>query len=115
MKDLLCNPAPGVNPNTPTKSGDMNNVHLGPMTLGPIVTGVDPYNNTTFNLTMPGHILHPGWARRDVVFDGAATWIETTGGGTGLNPLNLNTILAPIVWGGQNPSKSSPKGCGCEK
>jgi RHS repeat-associated protein len=98
MKDLRCNPAPGAYPNHPTNSGDVNDVHLGPVDLGPITTGVDPNNNTTYNLTMPGHILHPGWVRRDVVYDGQATWVVTTGGGTGLNPLNLNTILAPVVW-----------------
>ena len=115
MKDLRCNPAPGVYPDHLTNTGDVNNVGLGPLPIGPIITVVDPNNNTSWNLTMPGHLLHPGWVRRDVVFDGQATWIVNTGGGTGFNPLNLNTILAPVVWGGQNPSKSSPNGCGCEK
>jgi hypothetical protein len=115
MKDLQCNPAPAVYPGKPTQTGDQNTVGIGGMTLGPITTVVSSDSNTTWNLTMPGHILHPGWVRRDVVVEGGATWIVNTGGGTGLNPLNLNTILAPIVWGGQNPSKSSPNGCGCEK
>ena len=90
-------------------------VSVGPINLGPIMTAVSSETNTTWNLTMPGHILHPGWVKREVVVENGVTWLVTTGGGTGFNPLNLNTILAPIVWGGQNPLKNSPNGCSCEK
>ncbi|WP_440534412.1 RHS repeat-associated core domain-containing protein [Variovorax sp. YR566] len=114
MRELRCNPAPGVYPSSPTKTGDVNMVGFGPFELGQITTAVSDTTNTTWNLTMPGHLLHPGWVRRDVVYDGSATWIENEGGGTGFNPLNLNTIMAPIVWGGQNPVKNTGNGCGCQ-
>lgn len=116
MRELLCNPAPGVTPSNPTQDGDVNMVRLAGIDLGNITTVVSQTGNTTWNVTRPGHTLHPGWVRRDVVFDGKATWVVNTGGGTGFNPLNLNTILAPIVWGGTNPSRlPSDAGCGCEK
>jgi hypothetical protein len=116
MRELLCNPAPGVTPSNPTQDGDTNMVRLAGIDLGNITTVVSQTGNTTWNVTRPGHTLHPGWVRRDVVFDGKATWVVNTGGGTGFNPLNLNTILAPIVWGGTNPSRlPSGAGCGCEK
>lgn len=105
MQDLRCNPAPDVYPSTATNTGDINVVGFGSIELGPITTVVTGTSNTTWNLTMPGHLLHSGWVRRDVVVEGGATWIVNTGGGTGFNPLNLNTIMAPIVWGGQNPIK----------
>jgi RHS repeat-associated protein len=114
MRELRCNPAPGANPKTPIDSGDSNIVNLGPMELGPITTIINPSINTTWNVTAPGHMLHPGWVRREVVFDGSATWVVNTGGGTGFNPLNLNTILAPIVWGGENPRRLPKGACGCE-
>lgn len=113
MRDLRCNPAPGVRPSMPTQTGDVNTVGIGGIELGPITTVVSSVTNTTWNLTMPGHILHPGWVRRDVIFDGESTWVVNTGGGTGFNPLNLNTILAPVVWGGQNPTKGAANACGC--
>lgn len=114
MQELRCNPAPGVYPSSPTKTGDVNMVGFGPFELGQITTAVSDTTNTTWNLTMPGHLLHPGWVRRDVIYDGRATWIVNEGGGTGFNPLNLNTIMAPIVWGGQNPVKNTGRGCGCK-
>ena len=113
MRELLCNPAPGVYPSKPTQTGDVNMVSLAGYELGPITTAVSPNSNTTWNLTMPGHLLHPGWVRRDVAVEGGATWMVTTGGGDGFNPLNLNSILAPVVWGGQNPLKNSSSGCLC--
>lgn len=116
MRELRCNPAPGVYPPGPTQTGDVNNVNLGPFTIGPITTVVSPNSNTTWNLTMPGHVLHPGWVRRDVVVEGGATWVVNTGGGDGFNPLNLNEILAPIVWGGRNPISGGPASdCLCRR
>lgn len=116
MRELRCNPAPGVTPASPTETGAVNTVRLVGMPLGDITTAVSSTSNTTWNLTMPGHLLHPGWVRRDVVYDGKATWVVNTGGGTGFNPLNLNTILAPIVWGGTNPSRlPTGEGCSCGK
>jgi RHS repeat-associated protein len=114
MRELRCNPAPGVSPKDPINSGDVNTVNLGPMELGPIKTVIDPASNTSSNITMPGHMLHPGWVNRVVVFDGSATWVVNDGGGTGFNPLNLNTVLAPIVWGGENPKRLPEGACGCE-
>ena len=116
MRELRCNPAPGVSPSTQTQTGDINTVRLAGYPLGNIMTAVSSTTNTTWNLTMPGHLLHPGWVRRDVVYDGTATWVVNTGGGTGFNPLNLNTILAPFVWGGTNPSRLPSGGdCSCGK
>jgi RHS repeat-associated protein len=116
MRELRCNPAPGVTPGSPVDSGAVNTVTLAGLPLGDITTAVSSTTYTTWNLTMPGHLLHPGWVRRDVVYDGKVTWVVNTGGGTGFNPLNLNTILAPIVWGGSNPSRlPAGEGCGCGK
>lgn len=115
MRELLCNPAPSVYPKRPTKTGDVNIVSLAGYDLGPIVTAVSSTSHTTWNLTMPGHLLHPGWVKRDVVFDGYATWVVSTGGGDGFNPLDLNDTLAPIVWGGQNPLKDAGNGCICSR
>jgi RHS repeat-associated protein len=114
MRELRCNPAPGVTLSKPVQTGDVNLVSLGPLNLGPIMTAVDPGGSTIWNLTLPDHRLYPGWVRRDVVVKGGATWVVTTGGGTGFNPLNLNEILAPVVWGGENPKRLQGKGCGCE-
>jgi hypothetical protein len=108
MHELLHNPAPGVELNTPVQSGDTNIVRLGPRVLGPIVTAVDPDNNAIWNLTMPGHDLHPGWVKRQVIVDGSATWMENTGGGSG-DFATLNSCLAPIVWGGETPLKRPPR------
>ena len=69
MQELRCNPAPGAYPSRPTKTGDVNTVGFGPFELGQITTAVSDTTNTTWNLTMPGHLLHPGWVRRDVVYD----------------------------------------------
>jgi hypothetical protein len=116
MRELLCNPAPGVYPRRPTQTGDVNTVGLGPFTLGPITTAVSPNSMTTWNLTMPGHVLHPGWVRRDVVVEGGATWIVNSGGGDGFNPMDLNDVLAPIVWGGRNPVSGGPASdCLCQR
>ena len=116
MRELLCNPAPGVYPRRPTQTGDVNTVGLGPFTLGPITTAVSPNSMTTWNLTMPGHMLHPGWVRRDVVVEGGATWIVNSGGGDGFNPMDLNDVLAPIVWGGRNPVSGGPASdCLCQR
>ena len=115
LRDLRCNPAPGVYPKQPTVTGDVNTVSLAGLDLGPITTVVSPTTPTTWNLTMPGHVLHPGWVRRDVVVEGGATWIVNTGGGTGWNPANMNQILAPFVWGGQNPLKGGSDGCTCSR
>lgn len=115
MRELLYNPAPGVTRPNPTRDGDVNMVRLAGIDLGNISTVVSQTDNTTWNVTRPGHALHPGWVRREIMFDGEATWVVNTGGGTGFNPLNLNTILAPIVWGGSNPSRISTDavpGCG---
>jgi RHS repeat-associated protein len=109
MRELLCNPAPGVTPRQPTQTGDVNNVGIGPVNLGPIVTVVSPTTNTIWNLTMPGHMLAPGWVQRDVVVKDGATWVTNTGGGDG--PFStVNDLLSPIVWGGQNPQKLPPIG-----
>lgn len=54
--------------------------------------------------TMPGHMLHPGWVQRDIIFDGAATWVKNTGGGDG--PFSTaNTAFAPLVWDGATPMR----------
>jgi hypothetical protein len=53
-------PAPGVRPIFPTRKGDVNTVGIGGVELGPITTVVSSVTNTTWNLTIPGHILHPG-------------------------------------------------------
>jgi RHS repeat-associated protein len=115
MRELLCNPAPGVMPRRPTATGDVNQVVIGGYGLGPVTTAVNPNGMTIWNLTMPGHLLHPGWVRRDVIVEGGATWVVTTGGGTGFNPLNLSSVMAPFVWGGQSPIKNSLDECLCAK
>jgi hypothetical protein len=104
MTELTYNPAPGVNLSTPVQSGDINTVSLGPKTLGPIKTTVDSCNKSVTNTTMPGHMLYPGWVTRQVTFDGQATWVTSTGGGDGPYPW-LNSVLAPIVWGGTTPMR----------
>ncbi len=115
MRDLRCNPGPGAHPDKPVNSGDINILGVGPVTIGPIMTAVDTDNNAVYNLTVPGHLLYPGWVKRQVVFDGHATWVDNSGGGTGFNPLNSNAWLAPIVWGGRSPANSAGTECGCEK
>lgn len=104
MKELMFNPAPGVVLNESLKSGDVNNVNLGPINIGPITTTVDSCKQSITNTTMPGHMLHPGWVQRDVIFDGSATWVKNTGGGDG--PFSTaNTVFAPLVWGGTTPMR----------
>jgi hypothetical protein len=105
MGELLRNPAPSAMYSAQIKSGDISTVSIGGYTLGKIMTAVDPGTKTIWNLTLPGHILYPGWVRRDVVVQGGATWVVNTGGGGGFNPLNLNSLLAPIVWGGASPAR----------
>jgi hypothetical protein len=114
MRELLCNPAPGVNPGMPVQSGDINTVSIGGIDLGPIVTTVNSGDNSIVNATMPGHVLNPGKVKRQVVVEGGATWVVTTGTGSGFNPLDLNSLLAPIVWGGQSPLMQPGEGCPCE-
>ncbi len=36
-----------------------------------------------------------------------STWVDTNGGGNGFNPLNLNSVMAPLAWGGTNPAKNN--------
>lgn len=105
FRELKYNPAPSVNLSKPVQTGDVNMVGLAGIDLGPIMTAVNSDNNTIWNLTLPGHMLYPGWVERTVFFDGKSTWVNSSGGGTGFNPFNLNTVLAPLVWGGGTPSR----------
>jgi len=110
MNELKYNPAPGVALSKPVQTGDVNSVLLAGGELGTIMTAVSNETPTIWNLTLPGHLLHPGWVERNVFFDGKATWVNSSGGGDGFNPLNLNTILAPLVWGGSTPMKRPQDG-----
>lgn len=105
FRELKYNPAPSVNLSKPVQTGDINMVGLAGFDLGPIMTAVNNDNNTIWNLTLPGHMLYPGWVERTVFFDGNSTWVNSSGGGTGFNLFNLNTVLAPLVWGGGTPSR----------
>jgi RHS repeat-associated protein len=102
--ELTMNPAPSVMLSQPVKNGAVNLVSVGSITLGQIVTAVDPVNLSITNYTLQDHMLYPGSVTRTVVFDGSSTWIVTTGAGDG--PMaTVNDVLAPLVWGGTSPAK----------
>ncbi|MEN9865029.1 MAG: hypothetical protein RL748_619, partial [Pseudomonadota bacterium] len=103
--ELRLNPAPSAMHKTPVSTGTISKVSLAGGELGKVMTAVSAETKTIWNLTLPGHALHPGWVRRDVVVRNGETWVLNTGGGTGWNPLNMNVILAPLVWGGTSPAR----------
>jgi hypothetical protein len=115
-RELLSNPAPGVKLPDPTQDGDDNLVQIGGFGSGNIMTEVNQPSNTTWSLPGPAYTLHPGWVRREIVFEGRVNWITNTGGGTGFSPLNLNTNLAALIWGGTNPYRlPADTECACGK
>lgn len=71
---------------------------LGVTSSNPITTVVDNAAMTVTNLTMPGHIFHPGRIVRRVVQVNGDIYVLTTGEGIGPNR-SLNLYAGPIIFG----------------
>jgi hypothetical protein len=58
---------------------------------------VDRNNFKIRNVTLPGHLLHPGYVERQVITNGTRVFIRTHGVGTGRFGF-LNTAAASVLW-----------------
>lgn len=100
--EIWRHPGPGADYPNGVKSGQKSTLP----TWGPIVTYVNPNTGTTFNVTLPGHRLYPGFVMRFPLENSANKWqILTVGVGSGW-PGFLSSYGAPFVWKGD----SWPKG-----
>lgn len=63
----------------------------------PIVRLVDPVGMRIINVTLPKHILFPGWVEVQVNARAGATWIDVSGYGRG-NFASANQALGPLIF-----------------
>lgn len=97
-------PAPGAKGDESVGSGSISDISVmfNNFSFGYVTHLIDPKTLSVVNITLTEqHALYPGWVLRQVetLPDGTIN-INTYGAGTGSNPLNLNVLLAPILWGG---------------
>jgi hypothetical protein len=62
-----------------------------------IVRLVDDKRRTIFNVTLPHHVLFPGYVRLQVVGSGGSTFVEVTGMGKG-NLKYVNMFIGPRLF-----------------
>lgn len=97
VEEVWRHPGPGTDYPGGVHSGQVSVLP----TFGPIVTYINPNSGTTFNLTLPGHRLYPGFVMRFPVENSANSWqIVTVGRGSGW-PGALSGLGAEYVWNGR--------------
>lgn len=97
LAEILKHPGPGADYPNGVRSGQMSVLP----TFGPIVTYINPNSGTTFNLTLKGHLLYPGFVMRFPVQNPENSWqILTVGRGSGW-PGFLSGLGAQKVWNGR--------------
>lgn len=96
-------PAPGAQGDERVESGSISDISVmfNKFSFGYVTHLIDPKTLSVVNITLTEqHALYPGWVLRQVetLPDGTIN-INSYGAGTGSNPLNLNVLLASILWG----------------
>lgn len=91
-----CN-GPGANP----RACSVVDVFGDPATdydyVGPVEHTVEAADRRVTNITVEGHLLHPGEIERQVITVAGQIGIQTDGSGTGPLP-GLNELFAPYIW-----------------
>jgi RHS repeat-associated protein len=96
-------PAPFSDPRNMVNSGDLDYVPI----LGPVQHQVDEATFTVSNITLPGHLLHPGVVQRKVTMKNEGIYIQTIGVGSGRMG-SLNERLSGPLWMVVDQNISSP-------
>ncbi|RMG71273.1 MAG: hypothetical protein D6722_07180 [Bacteroidetes bacterium] len=81
----------------PVAPCDTVEVRIGPTRHNPILMVVDTAHRAFINQALPGHILYPGWVRREVILQEGVLHIRTTSEGSGRLP-RLDERMGPRYW-----------------